>query len=93
MRKMAIEKGGPDNYPVIISNCDKNEGMCTHYAPLVQGGDFLQGKPPMEDYLEALGPEGFLDWDHLMGGARRIAPQSMKHYFDSSKPSTKEGEL
>jgi hypothetical protein len=82
MRKMAMEKGGPENYPIVISQCDKKQEMCTHYAPLVQGKDFLVGRPPMEKHLEVLGPESFLDWEHFKGGARRLAPASIKKYFD-----------
>ena len=91
MRKKALEKA-PGNYPVIISQCDSNEEMCTHYVPLVQGSDFLAGKPPMDDWLEALGPESFLDWEHFRGGARRLAPGSLKKYFEKSTATSGGGD-
>ncbi|KAL3923576.1 MAG: hypothetical protein SGILL_001577 [Bacillariaceae sp.] len=83
MRKQVIEKGGEGTVPVVISQCDKKQEMCTHYAPLVQGSDFLVGNPTSEELAEALGPETFfLNWEHMKGGARRISPAFMKEYID-----------
>ncbi|KAG7356767.1 hypothetical protein IV203_001453 [Nitzschia inconspicua] len=82
MRKMIVEKGGPDSIPVVISQCDRKQQMCSHYAPLVQSKDFLMGLPTTEEHLAALGPESFLDWEHLKGGARKILPGSLKEYID-----------
>jgi len=82
LRALAVEKGESGNIPVVISHCSIEQEMCTHYAPLVQGKDFLVGQPTTEEHLEALGPETFLDWEHLKGGARKISPKFMKTYID-----------
>jgi hypothetical protein len=82
MRKMVLEKGGPDTVPIVISHCDRKEQWCTHYAPLVQTKDFLIGQPSTDEYLAALGPESLLDWEHIKGGARKLTPGFLKGYID-----------
>ena len=61
MRRLAIEKGEKGNVPVVISHCSKEQSMCTHYAPLVQGKKFLLGNPDSETFNESLGPEDVLN--------------------------------
>lgn len=77
---MILEKYGNDvdgAVPIVISQCDNKQQMCSHYAPLVQTKDFLLGQPTTEEYLAALGPESLLDYEHLKGGARKILPTSI----------------
>jgi hypothetical protein len=83
MRILAKEKGEAGNVPVIISQCSEGDGYCTHYVPLVQGGDFLVGQPPMDKYLESIGEESFELFEILKNGARRI-----KKYFVTSETKT-----
>ena len=61
MRRLAIEKGEKGNVPIVISHCSKEQSMCTHYAPLVQGKKFLLGNPNSEEWIESLGYEDILN--------------------------------
>lgn len=81
MRKLAVEKGETDNVPIVISMCSIKDEMCTHYAPLVQGKDFLCGRPDTEQHLGSLPKEYFLDWEGLKQGGRKVFPFA-KHYID-----------
>jgi hypothetical protein len=83
MRKMVVEMGGgADIVPLVISHCNRRKQWCTHYAPLVQTKDFLIGQPTTDEYLAALGPESFLDWEHLKGGVRKFTPNFLKGFID-----------
>ncbi len=81
MRKLAKEQGEKGNVAVVISNCSKDQQMCTHYAPLVQGKKFLMGRPDTEDHLETLGAEHFLDWNGMKQGGRKVFP-FLKNFID-----------
>ena len=87
MRKLVIEKAKQDGIeedggvvtPIVISMCSIKDEMCTHYAPLVKGDEFLCGRPNTEQHLAALPPEHFLDWDGFKQGARKVLPFATKY--------------
>ena len=62
MRRLAKEKGEKGNVPLVISSCSKEQQMCTHYAPLVQGKKFLLGNPDSESFIQSLPVEDMLNW-------------------------------
>jgi hypothetical protein len=63
MHKLAAEKGQEGNTPVVITTCNREQQMCTHYAPLSQGHKFLFGRPDTETHKAGIGKyEGAIDW-------------------------------
>mmetsp|Transcript_47601 Transcript_47601/g.54973 ORF Transcript_47601/g.54973 Transcript_47601/m.54973 type:complete len:312 (-) Transcript_47601:375-1310(-) len=86
MRILAVEKGESGNIPVIISQCSEEDGTCIHYVPLVEGGDFLVGNPPMDQYLKSILDESFEIWESMQSGMRMIFPFTKK-YFEKSPES------
>eukprot|EP00934_Nitzschia_sp_Nitz4_P008267 Nitzschia sp. Nitz4//scaffold99_size76975//25144//26087//NITZ4_005571-RA/size76975-snap-gene-0.5-mRNA-1//-1//CDS//3329560835//8257//frame0 len=74
MRRMAVEKGGEGTVPLVITQCKKEDEMCTVFAPLVQTQDFLLGQEDSEAYLSKLPEEKFLDWEGFKQGGRKVFP-------------------
>jgi len=74
LRKYAIKNGEKGNIPVVISSCNASQQMCTHYAPLVQGKKFMFGNPPTDKFLEALGPEQWIDIEAITRTITRYIP-------------------
>lgn len=82
LRTMAKEQGVEGNVPVVISHCSKEQEMCTHFVPLVQGKDFLIGRPTTEEHIVALGPQSmFPSWEDMKVGARKVFPY-FRRYID-----------
>ena len=80
MRKLVVEKSDDKtNVPIVISMCSVKDEMCTHYAPLVKGDEFLCGRPTTEQHLASLPPEHYLDWDGFKQGARKVLPFATKY--------------
>jgi len=73
--KHAVE-GSP---VVVITTCSKKQSMCTHYAPLAEGRQFLLGQPDAETWNEALGPEPLIDWDGVQKSLNLMFPL-LKHF-------------
>mmetsp|Transcript_12683 Transcript_12683/g.29454 ORF Transcript_12683/g.29454 Transcript_12683/m.29454 type:complete len:175 (-) Transcript_12683:57-581(-) len=63
LRKYAEEKGEQGNVPVVVTTCNVVEQMCTHYAPLVQGKNFLLGKLEADEYFASLPVRQWVNWD------------------------------
>jgi len=74
LRKYAKEKGEANNIPVVISTCSSRLQMCTHYAPLVQGKDFLLGQVESEAYGQSSGDVSFVNWEGVYRDAKRFFP-------------------
>jgi len=72
MRKHAKAQGVAD--PVVLTTCNKEQEMCTHYVPLVKTEIFLLGLPTSAEHNAALGKEHFLDWEGFKEGGRRVLP-------------------
>eukprot|EP00542_Grammatophora_oceanica_P018963 CAMPEP_0194049494 /NCGR_PEP_ID=MMETSP0009_2-20130614/30708_1 /TAXON_ID=210454 /ORGANISM="Grammatophora oceanica, Strain CCMP 410" /LENGTH=274 /DNA_ID=CAMNT_0038695661 /DNA_START=64 /DNA_END=888 /DNA_ORIENTATION=+ len=80
MREYAMKKGEPGNVPIVITTCDFWEQYCRHYAPLLQGKDFLLGQPNSEEWLESLGPEPMIDFEKMKKSVKRYTP--LGYFFD-----------
>jgi len=82
IRKLVLSKTPDKSFsPVVISTCSRAQQMCTHYAPLVQGQDFLMGRPTTDSHNASLGEEHFLDWKGFKKGARKVFP-FLNNYID-----------
>ena len=85
MRKLAAEKGKPDNLPVVISQCSEREKICTHYIPLVKGKKFHVGLPSTEEYQEAIkAEEKPFDLVKTLKNGLRVVFPFLKPYLETT---------
>lgn len=72
LRKYAAEHS---NGPVtILSTCSTMDNVCTHYAPLEKGKEFLLGNPDTDAFLEQMGPEETLSFGAIFRSAKKFIP-------------------
>mmetsp|Transcript_12868 Transcript_12868/g.31251 ORF Transcript_12868/g.31251 Transcript_12868/m.31251 type:complete len:327 (+) Transcript_12868:292-1272(+) len=75
LRKMGVEQGEEGNAPIVISHCSKEQEMCTHFVPLVQGKDFLVGRPTSEEHLKSLGVQPWIvSYEQVKDNTRKNFP-------------------
>lgn len=92
LRQYAVDQLGEDASVTIITTCSTVDQMCTHYAPLEQGGAFLLGQPRMEEYLTTLPPQSYsLDFEELTRIAKRT--KIYKWLFGDGKTNKSSDEL
>lgn len=75
LRKYATEKqkeaGIKSPTVTVITTCSVKDSMCTHYAPLEKGTQFLLGQPTMESYIATLPPRSYFDFTEFQRWVRR----------------------
>jgi len=75
---------------VIITRCDIDKSMCTHYIPLEQGVAFLMGYIDSATYAKSIPPINYLDID--LPGIEKV--KSMFGFGSNSDDgSSDDGEL
>ena len=87
MRQLAAEKGYEGNNPVVISQCSKREGICTHYIPLVKGINFHAGLPSTEEH-QKMNPTETFDFIEAMRGGLRVVFPFLKPYIERKSASS-----
>jgi len=65
-----IEDGGPS---IVVTTCSIKQQMCTHYAPLVKGDEFLLGRPNSKEYKRQMKEEG-ISISKLFKGLQKLLP-------------------
>lgn len=70
LRKYAKRQTNSDDI-VVISTCNVQEQICTHYAPLQKNKHFLLGEPNTEDYLQAEPDTGVINWPGVWRSLRK----------------------
>lgn len=92
LRKYAQEHAAEGSPVTIISTCSTIDNVCTHYAPLEKGTEFLLGHPETTMYLEALGPEEQISFSAILRSAKKFIPP-LKWLFPDTPDSGSSDEL
>lgn len=83
LREYASKQAREGSPVVVITTCSKKQSMCTHYAPLAEGKQFLLGQPDTEMWSEAIGAEPMIDWDGVRKSFNLMFP--FLKYFQQKK--------
>jgi len=74
LRSFAQEHAAPGSPITIISTCSTVDNVCTHYAPLGKGTDFLLGHADTDMYMASMEPEETLNFTSILRSMKKFIP-------------------
>jgi len=74
LRAYAKEHAAPGSAVTILSTCSTVDNVCTHYAPLEKGDEFLLGHEETSVYMASMPPEEGLSISAVLRTLKKILP-------------------